>query len=81
VDDIDKTTRELEAKGIKFLSTPVTISWQHPFFAGVRFCYSRLGDPLEVANVAAFLASDLASYISGVSLLVDGGLMAQLPVS
>ena len=41
----------------------------------------RLGDPLEVANAAAFLASDLASYISGVSLLVDGGLMAQLPVT
>jgi NAD(P)-dependent dehydrogenase (short-subunit alcohol dehydrogenase family) len=41
----------------------------------------RLGEPLEVANAAAFLASDLASYISGVSLLVDGGLMAQLPVT
>jgi NAD(P)-dependent dehydrogenase (short-subunit alcohol dehydrogenase family) len=41
----------------------------------------RLGTPREVANAAAFLASDLASYISGVSLLVDGGLMAQLPVT
>jgi 3-oxoacyl-[acyl-carrier protein] reductase len=41
----------------------------------------RLGDPREVANVAAFLASDLASYVSGISLLVDGGLMAQLPVT
>jgi NAD(P)-dependent dehydrogenase (short-subunit alcohol dehydrogenase family) len=41
----------------------------------------RLGDPREVANAAAFLASDLASYISGTSLLVDGGLMAQLPVT
>lgn len=41
----------------------------------------RLGDPREVANAAAFLASDLASYISGVSLLVDGGLLAQLPVT
>jgi NAD(P)-dependent dehydrogenase (short-subunit alcohol dehydrogenase family) len=41
----------------------------------------RLGHPREVANAAAFLASDLASYISGVSLLVDGGLMAQLPVT
>lgn len=41
----------------------------------------RLGDPREVAHAAAFLASDLASYISGVSLLVDGGLMARLPVT
>jgi 3-oxoacyl-[acyl-carrier protein] reductase len=41
----------------------------------------RLGNPKEVAQAAAFLASDLASYISGVSLVVDGGLMAQLPVT
>jgi catechol 2,3-dioxygenase-like lactoylglutathione lyase family enzyme len=50
VDDIEKTTRELEAKGIQFLSTPVTISRQHPFFAGVRFCYFRGpdGEILEI---------------------------------
>jgi NAD(P)-dependent dehydrogenase (short-subunit alcohol dehydrogenase family) len=41
----------------------------------------RLGNPAEIANTAAFLASDLASYISGVALIVDGGLLAQLPVT
>jgi NAD(P)-dependent dehydrogenase (short-subunit alcohol dehydrogenase family) len=33
----------------------------------------RMGDPDEIAKVAAFLASDEASYVSGVELFVDGG--------
>lgn len=39
VEDIEKTYADLKAKGIKFLSTPVTISKEHPHFPGVRFCY------------------------------------------
>lgn len=33
----------------------------------------RIGDPSEFASVAAFLASPLASYITGTSIPVDGG--------
>jgi NAD(P)-dependent dehydrogenase (short-subunit alcohol dehydrogenase family) len=33
----------------------------------------RLGDPAEVAAAVAFLASDDASFITGASLVVDGG--------
>lgn len=40
----------------------------------------RLGTPQEIANVVLFLASDMASYVSGVALPIDGGMMAQLPV-
>ncbi|HLY15996.1 MAG TPA: SDR family NAD(P)-dependent oxidoreductase [Bryobacteraceae bacterium] len=36
----------------------------------------RGGEPEEVANAIAFLASDLASYITGAALFVDGGQMA-----
>ena len=39
--------------------------------AGIPF--GRFGAPEEVANIAAFLASDQASYVSGAIYAVDGG--------
>jgi glucose 1-dehydrogenase len=41
-----------------------------------RTPFGRLGEPGDVASAVAFLASDQATYISGVNLMVDGGWMA-----
>ena len=35
----------------------------------------RLGSPQDIAGMVAFLASDLASYITGQVLVVDGGMV------
>ena len=35
----------------------------------------RVGEPVELANLVAFLASDRSTYITGTTILVDGGLV------
>jgi NAD(P)-dependent dehydrogenase (short-subunit alcohol dehydrogenase family) len=37
----------------------------------------RIGQPVEVANAVLFLSSDLTSFVTGETLMVDGGFVAQ----
>ncbi len=41
-----------------------------------RIPLGRIGEPADVAGPAVFLASDMARYITGVTLPVDGGFLA-----
>ena len=45
-------------------------SFQH------RIPLGRLGEPHDIAGPAVFLASDMARYVTGVTLPVDGGFLA-----
>jgi dehydrogenase/reductase SDR family member 4 len=43
-------------------------------------CLKRLGEPKDIAGVAAFLASDAARYVTGQMILVDGGASIFSPI-
>jgi len=44
---------------------------------GVALPLERIGDPQELGDTVAFLASDRASFITGISVPVDGGRLRQ----
>lgn len=39
----------------------------------------RIGEPIDIAGAALFLASDDSTWVSGLDLVVDGGEMAMIP--
>jgi len=60
-----------------FIETPMTEPYAEDDAARERFrelaALERLGGPGEVASVVTFLASDDASFVTGETVLVDGG--------
>ena len=77
---------ELAPKGVRvnnigpgMIATPMTVDRLHdPEQAEQsmqRIPMGRPGEPQEIANLALFLASDDASYITGTTFFADGGLL------
>lgn len=59
-----------------FINTAMTRSMPEPVLEqyAASIPLGRMGEPCDVANVVAFLASDEASYVTGEVLTVGGGL-------
>ena len=70
----------VNAIGPGLIATPLNeVARHNPAFLKTfdgRIPMGRLGTPADIAGPAVFLASDLAGYITGVTLPVDGGFLA-----
>lgn len=74
------TAREFATKNVccnaiapGFIKTPMTSELDAENYLK-QIPKGRLGEPSDVANLAAFLASDMADYITGEVIRCDGGL-------
>jgi 3-oxoacyl-[acyl-carrier protein] reductase len=59
-------------QGIRAERAGLTLD-EHYARLAARVPMGRLGEPEEAANIIVFLASDLASYVTGACINVDGG--------
>ena len=65
--------------GMPHAYEPIPAEEHHKMRAewGERHPLNRIGQPEEIAHVVMFLASDYASFMTGETVCVDGGLMAK----
>lgn len=58
-----------------YTETPIASNWDEKVWKDVNTALlGRIGQPKEIAEAILFLASDKASFITGQTILVDGGI-------
>jgi 3-oxoacyl-[acyl-carrier protein] reductase len=84
---VSATAKEVAARGVRVnavapgtvetdLTRALATQDQLARLASTRVPMGRLGLPREIADACVFLASDAASYVTGHTLVVDGGWLA-----
>ena len=57
-----------------YTDTPISKNWDEKVWSQVnKALVGRIGQPKEIAEAILFLASDKASFITGQTIIVDGG--------
>ena len=69
-----RTDRQIELSEIRAREAGISVE-EYEARAAQTIPLRRSAEPSEIGNVAAFLCSDRGSYLTGVSLAVDGGLL------
>ena len=69
-DEVNADTKKAEKMGIPVSEVRAAMEATVPM--------KRIGKPEEYANLVCFLASDLAGYITGTTIPIDGGLLKSL---
>lgn len=76
--------KELASRGVRanciapgYIETQMTGGLSDLIKEGIlsKIPLNRIGQPLDIANAALYLASDLASYVTGQVIAVDGGMV------
>ena len=76
--------KEFASKGIRvnaiapgLIKTKMIKNIPHKIYSEIlsSIKMNRIGKPIDVANVALFLSSDLSSYVTGQIIGVDGGMI------
>ncbi len=77
---IEMQARKIRVNAVAPGAVDTPMLWNNPNVkSGVEKVEGAIGKPEELAAAICFLASDDASFITGATLLVDGGRLATLP--